>query len=124
MTRSRYAAAALSTLLALGGGTSAAAATSATQQAGYLAANCANCHGTDGRSAGGGGMPGLAGLSSAYFVEQMRLFRDGKRQATVMHQIAKGYTEEQVAALAEYFAGQSAAPGGAQGGAARAGAVK
>lgn len=76
------------------------------QQARYLAANCANCHGTDGRSAGGGGMPGLAGLSATYFVEQMKAFREGKRQATIMHQIAKGYTDEQIVALADYFSKQ------------------
>lgn len=74
----------------------------------YLAANCANCHGTDGRSAGGGGMPGLAGLSATYFIEQMSAFRNGSRQATIMHQIAKGYTDAQVAAMAQYFAAQKA----------------
>lgn len=76
------------------------------QQTRYLAANCANCHGTDGASAGGGGMPGLAGLSPTYFVEQMRAFRDGKRAATIMHQIAKGYSDEQIVALADYFSKQ------------------
>jgi len=74
----------------------------------YLAANCANCHGTDGRSAGGGGMPGLAGLSATYFIEQMNAFRNGSRQATIMHQIAKGYSDAQVAAMAQYFAAQKA----------------
>lgn len=72
----------------------------------YLAANCANCHGTDGRSADGSGMPGLAGLSATYFIEQMNAFRDGKRQATIMHQLAKGYTDAQIAAMAQYFASQ------------------
>lgn len=76
------------------------------QQAAYLAANCANCHGTDGRSAGGGGMPGLAGLSASYFVEQMKAFRDGKRAATIMHQIAKGYTDEEYVVLGDYFSRQ------------------
>ena len=76
------------------------------QQARYLAATCANCHGTDGQSAGGGGMPGLAGLSATYFVEQMKAFRDGKRAATIMHQIAKGYTDEQIKQLAAWFAAQ------------------
>jgi cytochrome c553 len=73
----------------------------------YLAGNCANCHGTLGRSAGA--MPGLAGLQKAYFVEQMKLFRDGKRQATIMQQLAKGYTDEQIDMLADYFARQKAA---------------
>lgn len=71
----------------------------------YVAANCANCHGTLGRSSGA--MPSLAGLQKPYFVEQMRLFRDGKRPATIMHQIAKGYSEEQIEALAEHFARQA-----------------
>ncbi len=74
----------------------------------YIAANCANCHGTDGRSAGGGGMPGLAGLSATYFVEQMNAFKSGARQATIMHQIAKGYTDAQIAGMAQYFAAQKA----------------
>lgn len=84
----------------------AAALPAQAQQTRYLAANCANCHGTDGASAGGGGMPGLAGLSPTYFVEQMRAFRDGKRAATIMHQIAKGYSDEQIVALADYFSKQ------------------
>src|SRR5262245_25536105 len=72
----------------------------------YVASNCANCHGTLGRSSGA--MPSLAGLQKPYFVEQMRLFRDGKRQATIMHQIAKGYSDQQIEQLADFFAGQPA----------------
>lgn len=79
------------------------------QEARYLAANCANCHGTEGRSAGGGGMPGLAGLSRTYFLEQMAAFRSGARQATVMHQIAKGYSDAQISTLADFFSKQPAA---------------
>jgi cytochrome c553 len=36
----------------------------------------------------------------------MRAFRDGKRPATIMHQIAKGYTDAQIDAVAEHFARQ------------------
>ena len=85
-----------------------APATAQSSDVRYLAANCANCHGTDGRAACGAGMPGLAGLSAAYFIEQMNAFRNGSRQATIMHQIAKGYTDTQVAAMAQYFAAQKA----------------
>ncbi len=73
----------------------------------YAAANCANCHGTAGVARGA--MPGLAGQSKERLAEAMRAFRDGKRPATVMHQIAKGYTDQQIDAIAEHFARQTAA---------------
>jgi len=69
-----------------------------------LAAACANCHGTNGASQQG--MPNLSGQQRAYLVQQMQEFRAGKRPATIMHQIAKGYTDEQVDALAAYFSAQ------------------
>jgi cytochrome c553 len=68
----------------------------------YLAANCSNCHGTTGSSESA--IPNLAGLQKPYFVEQMKLFREGKRPATLMQQIAKGYTDQQIEALADYYA--------------------
>lgn len=68
------------------------------------AATCTGCHGTDGHSEGG--MPGLAGLQKAYIVNAMREFKAGTRQATVMHQHAKGYTDEQIERIAEFFAAQ------------------
>lgn len=73
-----------------------------------LAATCAACHGTDGAALTG--MPALRGLERAYLVAQLNAFRDGTRPATVMHQIAKGYTPEQIERLAAYF---SALPKGA-----------
>jgi cytochrome subunit of sulfide dehydrogenase len=74
--------------------------------AGYLAANCANCHGTEGRAVAV--MPALAGLNREVFIQTMRDFRDNKRAATLMHQIAKGYTDEQIALMAEFFSRQKA----------------
>jgi cytochrome subunit of sulfide dehydrogenase len=71
----------------------------------YLAATCANCHGSNGNSVGP--MPSLAGLKASYLSEQMRAFRDGKRAATIMHQLAKGYTDPQIDAIASYFAAQT-----------------
>jgi cytochrome c553 len=72
--------------------------------AAYLAANCANCHGTQGKSTGA--MPSLAGQSQAQIAEQMRAFRDGKRPATIMHQLAKGYSDAQIDAIAGHFSRQ------------------
>lgn len=69
-----------------------------------MAATCANCHGTDGRSVGT--VPSLAGAGKGHIVQQMQEFKAGKRPATIMHQLAKGYTDEQIDQLAAYFAAQ------------------
>ena len=69
-----------------------------------IAGNCANCHGTNGRSVGV--MPALAGRPQAELVAIVREFRDGKRPSTVMQQLAKGYTEAQIEAVAAYLAAQ------------------
>ncbi len=71
----------------------------------YIAANCANCHGTNGVARGG--MPSLAGQKKEQIAARVREFRDGKRAATLMHQIAKGYSDAQIDAIAEQIARQS-----------------
>jgi cytochrome c553 len=71
-----------------------------------LAATCANCHGTAGKGIPNGSIPNLAGLKNDYFVEQMQAFKSGTRPATIMHQLAKGYSDEQIRLLASYFANQ------------------
>ena len=71
-----------------------------------LAATCANCHGTDGRTVPGAGNARLAGQSSEFIVAQMQAFRSGARPATVMHQLAKGYSDAQIRDLAAYFSAQ------------------
>lgn len=84
---------------------SASSFPAAAQEAGRaLAATCAQCHGTDGRAIAGATVPGLAGLPANYLAEQMRAFKAGSRPATVMHQIAKGYSDAQIEQLAAYFA--------------------
>ena len=71
-----------------------------------LAASCAHCHGTDGQAVQGQAMVKLAGLPADYTLAQLLAFRNGTRPATVMHQLAKGYTPEQLSAIATYFASQ------------------
>ena len=71
-----------------------------------LAATCANCHGTNGKAQKDTSVPGLAGMQAEVLVEQMQAFRNGTRPATIMHQIAKGYNDEQIKQLADYFASQ------------------
>ena len=72
-----------------------------------MAANCASCHGTDGRSASGSPFAALAGRPRADIVQQMAQFKSGQRPATLMHQIAKGFSDAEIEALAGYFASQT-----------------
>ena len=72
-----------------------------------MAANCAACHGTEGRAAPGATVPGLAGRARDDIQAAMAQFKDGKRPATLMHQIAKGYSDAEIAALADYFSRQA-----------------
>lgn len=70
-----------------------------------LAASCAACHGTEGRAQSG--MVTLAGLPKEVIVQKMLDFKAGRLPAaTVMHQLAKGYTDAEINAVATYFAAQ------------------
>ena len=70
----------------------------------YFAANCANCHGTDGKSTAA--IPGIAGKDKAWLEEVLKAYKQGTRPATIMHQLAKGYADEEIAILADYFSRQ------------------
>jgi len=72
-----------------------------------LAATCANCHGTNGNARGD--MKPLAGLSAEKIIAAMADYKSGNQPATIMHQISKGYSDEQIKLVAAYFAAQKAA---------------
>lgn len=71
-----------------------------------LAATCANCHGTNGNAVKGSGLDALAGIPKDKTLQKLADFKSGERPASIMHQIAKGYTDEQLALIATYFAAQ------------------
>ncbi|CAN5212797.1 hypothetical protein BH11PSE11_BH11PSE11_09210 [soil metagenome] len=71
-----------------------------------MAAGCAACHGTNGISAGGS-IPALAGKPEQDLTTSLREFKSGVRSALVMHQLAKGYSDEQLLLLAAYFSRQA-----------------
>ena len=71
-----------------------------------LAANCAQCHGTDGHAAPGSALPSIAGMPRDYLVTQLKAFKAGTRAATVMQQLARGYSDAQLDQLAAWFAAQ------------------
>lgn len=75
-----------------------------------LAASCAGCHGTDGRAVDGSAVPSLAGMPAAALIERMNAFKSGARSGTVMPQLAKGFSDAQIAQLAAWFAQAPAAP--------------
>jgi cytochrome c553 len=66
------------------------------------AASCAACHGTDGYSEGG--MASLAGQNKDAMIKKMNDYKTGKIPATIMHQLSKGYTDEQIEQISAYFA--------------------
>ncbi len=66
-----------------------------------LAATCTGCHGGHGTA-----LPPLAGQPQPALLANLRAFRDGSRPATIMTQLAKGYTDEQLALIAAWFAAQ------------------
>jgi len=72
-----------------------------------LAATCANCHGTNGQARGD--MKPLAGVPAAKIAAMLADYKSGAQPATIMHQIAKGYTDQQIQLVAAYFAAQPAA---------------
>ena len=65
-----------------------------------LAATCANCHGTDGQGVVGTGMHIINQLSSAEILKKMTDYKSGAVTGTIMHQLAKGYTDEQLQTIA------------------------
>ena len=69
-----------------------------------VAAGCAGCHGTSGISLGG--IPSLAGQDKSTIVRKMQDFKAGRAPSTIMGQLAKGYTDEQIDLAAAWYAAQ------------------
>jgi sulfide dehydrogenase cytochrome subunit len=85
------------TLLAAGG---VAAQDGPSGQA--MVQTCYVCHGPEGRSAEG--MPALMHGQKEFVVRQMVEFKTDRRPATIMNRVAKSYSDEQIAAIADYLA--------------------
>lgn len=77
----------------------------ATDAGARLYATCAGCHGTNGAGSGTA-LPALAGQPQAALAASLRAFKAGTRPSTIMQQIAKGYSDEQIALLAAFLAAQ------------------
>ena len=66
-----------------------------------LALSCSGCHGTDGKSASA--IPSIQGKSTEYLEAALLDFRSGARASTVMGRHARGYSDEEIHLIAEYF---------------------
>ena len=71
-----------------------------------MAAACSMCHGTNGKPVANSTVAGLAGRSRGEIVQAMTQFKAGTKPATIMHQIARGYGDAEIAALAHHFSTQ------------------
>ena len=93
-----------SSLAAAIGCASIAAAVVASAEPPPGAASCSGCHPSTARVASP--VPRLAGLDRVAIVRAMQDFRSGQRVATVMDRIAKGFTDEEMQAIAAWYATQ------------------
>jgi sulfide dehydrogenase cytochrome subunit len=66
-----------------------------------MVSNCFSCHGTDGRSAGS--IPSLTGINAQQALLVLKGFKSGALPATVMTRHAKGYTDAELEAIANYI---------------------
>ena len=68
------------------------------------AASCTGCHPASSRLTSP--VPRLAGMDRAAILRAMQDFRSGKRTGTVMDRISKGFTDEEIQAIAAWYATQ------------------
>jgi cytochrome subunit of sulfide dehydrogenase len=68
------------------------------------AAACSGCHPAS--SVAETSVPALAGRNAQEIVTQMRAFKSGQRDAIVMDRIAKGYSEAEIEAIANWYQAQ------------------
>ena len=67
-----------------------------------LANTCAGCHGFNGSSKGPA-TPSIAGFSAEYLKEVLKAYKSGDASSTIMGRIAKGYTDEELIQIAEFY---------------------
>ena len=51
-------------------------------------------------------MPAIAGKSADFIVGRLQAFKSGALEATIMNRIAKGFSDDEIAALATFFSGK------------------
>ncbi len=69
-----------------------------------LSNSCAACHGTFGKSPGA--IPAINGKSASFIVQSFKDFQTGARPSTVMGRHAKGYSDQEIQLIADFFSKQ------------------
>ncbi len=69
------------------------------------ATSCSGCHAP--LAAGNLAIPSLEGRTAASMIADMRAFSSGDRPSTVMGRIAKGFSDDETRAIAEWLAGNA-----------------
>lgn len=91
----------LTALLIVVSGPGAAQETGEILRGEILASTCFTCHGTEGKSPGA--IPSIAGIPADSLRRTLQEFRDGRRPSTVMGRHATGYSDEELASIADYL---------------------
>ncbi len=71
----------------------------------YLAGECVTCHRADGQDKG---IPSIVGWPADQFLAVLKSYKDKDRPNVVMQTIAAKFSEDEMAALAAYYASQPA----------------
>jgi cytochrome c len=69
----------------------------------YLAQECSSCHA---KNSNNSGIPEIAGLPMDYFIQTLSWYKEGAREDATMQTIARSLDDEQISALAAYYARQ------------------
>lgn len=75
---------------------------------------CAACHGMTGKGRSNGKVPVLHGQNPTYLAAQLRDYRDGRRDNDVLKEMrffAQKLTDDEINALADFYAGETGWPG-------------
>ncbi len=67
-----------------------------------LAVGCLSCHGETGE--GRGSLPPLSPLDRDTFIRRFQAFRSESKTSSVMHRIARGYSDEEIKRMAALLA--------------------
>lgn len=89
-------------LMPLDAGSQTLARDPAAFQVQVWAASCMACHGPEGRAEGTGLT--IGGRPAQDLLGKMLGYKSGKLKATIMHQHVKGYSDQELGRIAEYFA--------------------